>query len=64
MRIDKIKVINHTSNTIEAKITINIQHYKEVIPPHDYAKITNFFEEKSADIEMVLEIENGEEEEE
>ena len=62
MRIDKIKVVNHTSDTITARITINIQHYERAIPPYDFAKITNLFEEKGADIEMVVEIDKEEEE--
>ena len=60
MRIDKIKVVNHTSDTITARITINIEHNERVIPPYDYAKITNLCEEKSADIEMVMEIDKEE----
>ena len=64
MRIDKIKVVNHTNNTITARITITTKLCERTIPPYDYTKIINLFEEKNAEVEMVVEIESEEEDEE
>jgi len=64
MRIDKIKVVNHTDEGITARITINIKLCERTIPPYDYTKIINLFEERNAEVEMVVEIESEKEGEE